>query len=130
MEESKVGKLQTLAGSYSILRLNPEAVVPNWVLQCSFYSITKTDDEVSILCRSNEIQAGDFKREDQWRGFRFAGTLDFSMTGVLNSITAPLALAKISLFALSTYDTDYIFIKEAQFQKALEILKQHHFEMI
>jgi uncharacterized protein len=83
-----------------------------------FYSVTKTADEVSLVCREGSIPAG-FPVEKYFRLLKVEGPLDFSLTGVLSSLLKPLADAAIPVFTISTYDTDYIMVKEAQLEQAL-----------
>ena len=82
----------------------------------------KTDEECSLVCETTRVPANVRVREDGWRAFRVEGTLDFSMVGVLAGISALLAERGISIFAVSTYNTDYILVREAQFSPALEVL--------
>lgn len=89
-----------------------------------FWFYAKTDQEVSILCPSAEIPQDATSYEHHWRGFRVSGQLEFSLVGILSKIAGALAEAKISIFAVSTFDTDYIFIKkenQALAQKTLEL---------
>lgn len=98
--------LQELPGTYSVCRLGPDAPAPS-----RFFSVTRTAEELSVVCHKEDIPAG-ARADHGWRCFRVAGTLDFSLTGVLASLAAPLAEAGVSLFALSTFDTDYILVKD------------------
>ena len=82
--------------------------------------VSRTDEEISLLCRTEKTPKETLKREDGWRGFRVCGTLDFSLVGIMARISGALAEAGIPLFAISTYNTDYIFVKEEQFEQAME----------
>lgn len=84
-----------------------------------------TDTENSLVCRTEDVPINTFAREDGWRCFRIQGELAFSLTGILAGIAAVLAEYDISLFAVSTYNTDYVFIKEAVFEKSLDALRQN-----
>ena len=86
------------------------------------YFIGRTDEELSLVCRSEEVPAGVTEREDGWRGFRIRGRLDFSAVGILAALTGVLAGRGIGLFAVSTFNTDYILVKERDFARALEAL--------
>lgn len=88
-----------------------------------FYFIGKTDDEISLVCRTECTPADAAAREDGWRGFRVAGTLDFSLTGILSGISAVLAENGIGIFAVSTYDTDYILVKAGNLDRAVKALR-------
>lgn len=88
----------------------------------------RTDDENSLVCRTKDVPVNTIEREDGWRAFRIEGILDFSLIGILAEISSLLAENKIGIFAVSTYNTDYIFTKEESFQKAVEVLKESGFE--
>jgi uncharacterized protein len=119
--------LRELPGFFSVLSLPPTEPVPNWVNKSAFYWIGKTKDELSIVCDSKVIPPDDFKREDNWKCLMVLGPLDFSLTGVLASIAQPLAEAKISIFAISTFETDYILLKADTFSLGKDVLKQAGF---
>jgi hypothetical protein len=85
--------------------------------------IGHTDSELSLVCQTNKTPANTVAREDGWRAMRIAGTLDFSLTGILSGIATVLADAKIGIFAVSTYDTDYILVKQENLDRAVEALK-------
>lgn len=87
----------------------------------SFVSTTRTAEELSIVCPQIQVPAV-MKRKEGWRCLKVRGPLDFSLTGILASLTTPLAKAGISVFAISTYDTDYLLVKEENLEKAIEIL--------
>lgn len=92
--------------------------------------IGKTDEEKSLVCITSDVPSNVTHRDDGWKGFRFQGILDFSLIGILSKIAALLAENSISIFAISTYNTDYVFIKEENFQKALDILKHSGYEIV
>jgi hypothetical protein len=107
----------------AVCQLPPHIPVPAWALgQAAFCSITRTSEELSIVCPEG-IVPGDVKREEGWRAFKVEGPLDFALTGVLASLATPLAQAGISLFALSTYNTDYILVKDAKVAGATKVLQ-------
>ena len=87
-----------------------------------FYFIGKTDEELSLVCKTEEAPENTIERDDGWRGFRIQGVLDFSLIGILSKISGILAENKIGIFAVSTYNTDYILVKEENFGRALEVL--------
>ncbi len=89
-----------------------------------FYFFSKTDEEISLVCPSDFAPNQYIEKEDGWRGFRIQGALDFSLIGILSSIATILAEEKISIFAVSTYRTDYIFIKENHLSQAVLALKK------
>lgn len=88
-----------------------------------FYFIGKTDQEISLVCRTEDTPEHTTAREDGWKAFRIQGILDFSLIGILSKISAVLAQNQIGIFAVSTYNTDYILVRSGQFQKALDALK-------
>lgn len=107
----------------TVVRLDCSCEIPFWVLKSScFFSITKTEDELSIVCSAEMVPQHIQKIETGWRALKVAGPLDFGLTGVLSSLASPLAQAKISIFTISTFDTDYILIKEENLEKAMTVL--------
>lgn len=118
--------LELLPGAFAICRLPPDTAVPEWTngsLTPGFVSITRTPDELSIVCPEAHVPPGITNSTD-WRALRVAGTLDFALTGILAAIAAPLATAGVSIFALSTYDTDYLLIPQRQLAEATAALEQ------
>ena len=87
-----------------------------------FYFIGKTDEEISLVCKTEDTPSRTVERDDGWKGFRIQGTLDFSLIGILSKLSGILADHKIGIFAVSTYNTDYILVKEENFARALKIL--------
>ncbi len=113
--------LSILDGAFAICRLDAGARLPEWAMAGDFFSITRTPDEISIMCAQDEAPEG-IRCERDWRCFRVEGPLDFSLTGILNSLTAPLAAAGVSIFAISTYDTDYLLVEEKDLERTIETL--------
>jgi hypothetical protein len=103
-------QLEILDLELSVCRLAPKDPIPGWAVRSSFFSISKSYDELSIVCESALIPP-DVRSENGWRALKVKGPLDFSLTGILASIAVPLADRKISLFAVSTFDTDYVLVK-------------------
>ena len=91
-------------------------------MTAELYFIGKTDEELSLVCKTEDTPAKTLERDDGWRGFRIGGTLDFSLIGILSKLSGILAEHKIGIFAVSTYNTDYILVKEENFEKALKVL--------
>lgn len=89
-----------------------------------FYFIGKTDEEISLVCVTEDAPTNAIEREDGWRGFRIQGVLDFSLIGILSRISGILAENKIGIFAVSTFNTDYILVKEKDFERALDVLRR------
>lgn len=98
--------------NYSFVNLNSE-----------YTFIGKTDEENSLVCMTNEVPENTIRRDDGWQAFRIQGVLDFSLIGILAKIATILADNEFSIFAISTYNTDYVLIKKEKYQKALEVLQ-------
>lgn len=113
--------LALLPGTFAVVRLAAGAGVPAWALEGAVTSITRTPDELSIVCDAAAVP-GDARAERGWRAIRVAGTIDFALTGILASVLAPLAAAQVSIFAVSTFDTDYVLVREAALERALAAL--------
>ncbi len=118
-------RLIPLEERYVICRLSGQAWSPSVPARASLYSVTRTPDEVSIVCSENEIP-DEARVDGYWRVFKIDGPISFSMVGVLNSVLKPLAEAHVSIFAISTFDTDYVLVKEEQWLIALQVLRHHH----
>ncbi|MBO6149466.1 MAG: ACT domain-containing protein [Lachnospiraceae bacterium] len=91
-------------------------------LSKGFYFIGKTDEEISLVCITEDTPDSTIERDDGWRGFRIQGMLDFSLIGILSKLCMILADNEIGIFAVSTYNTDYILVKEANYERALAVL--------
>ena len=95
-----------------------------------FYFIGKTDEEISLVCRTEEVPKNTIERDDGWRGFRIQGVLDFSLIGILSELSGILANNKIGIFEVSTFNTDYILVKKESFNKALEVLRSAGYKFV
>lgn len=95
-----------------------------------FYFIGKTDEELSLVCRTEDTPKNTTDRDDGWKGFRIQGILDFSLIGILSKISSILAENKIGIFAVSTFNTDYILVKSENFDRALSILFDSGYKII
>lgn len=107
---------------YAICKLKPAAKVPDWAADESFCCVTRTESELSVVCPERQLPRGTHAERDR-RLLRVEGKLAFSLTGVLASITAPLGDAQISVFAISTYDTDYVLVRDAELNRAIQALE-------
>lgn len=114
---------------YVVCRLNCNEKIPTWINTENFYSITKTEDELSIVCLEENISEN-IKCEKDWRVFKILGPLDFSLVGILSKISTLLAENDISIFAISTYDTDYILVKGKDVEKTVKILTDNGHNVI
>lgn len=99
-------------------------------LSKDFYFIGKTDEEFSLVCPTEDTPEETTERDDGWKGFRIQGVLDFSLIGILSKISGILADNKIGIFAVSTYNTDYVLVKEENFDKAMQVLSEAGYEVI
>lgn len=112
--------VSALKDRMAVCRLAPDAPVPDWA-RGEFVSVTRTADELSVVCAEAGVPR-DVTAERGWRGLKVQGPLDFGLVGVLASLLAPLAEADIPVFVVSTYDTDYILVREADLGRAVEVL--------
>lgn len=112
-----------LPGRFSVCKLRTGAI-PAWALTGSFYSITRSAAELSIVCLEEYVPAG-IQAEHGWRALQVQGPLDFALIGILARIAGVLAQAGISIFAISTYDTDTILVKDEALQEAAAALRQN-----
>jgi hypothetical protein len=115
-------KMRLLEGFYGVCRLGVVEPIPQWAYQGDFFSITKTQDELSVVCLQNNIPS-DIKFEGEWKILKVEGPLDFSLVGILAAISSTLAEVCISIFAVSTYDTDYILVKDKNIETAITALE-------
>ena len=113
--------LVVVPGALAVCRLPAGSALPSWAAGGSLVSVTQTADETSVVCDASLVPT-DVPAESGWRAIKVAGPLDFGLTGVLLSIARPLADAGVSVFALSTYDTDYVLVKEPALATAVAAL--------
>jgi hypothetical protein len=113
--------LRVLPEGFGVVRLAPTAGVPEWALRGELSSVTRTEDELSLICRQDLIPP-DFSAMRDFYALKVQGPLAFSEVGVLDSLAHPLAIAGISIFALSTFDTDYILVSRIDLAKACSAL--------
>jgi len=114
-------RLRLLAERFAVCRLAPEDEVPAGLDESTLLSVTRTATELSIVCRESPEVPGQV--EPGWRCLVVDGTLEFDQVGILASLAKPLAAAGISIFAISTYDTDYLLVKEEKLDLAIESLR-------
>jgi len=120
MQKTKL-TLSVLPEKLGICHLDKNSDIPDWAEKISFCSITRTKDELSIVCPQDKIPAGVLV-EKNWRAFKVEGPLGFELTGIVSSLSAPLAEEEISIFYISTYETDYLLVEEKNLAKAKKIL--------
>ena len=119
-------ELKTLPYRFTVCKLMSVGDLPSDV---DFCFTAKTDEEISLVCKTEDVPEKTLVRDDGWKGFRIEGVLDFSLIGILSKISAILAENKVGIFAVSTYNTDYIFVKEENFNKAINALKGNGYDV-
>lgn len=115
--------ISVLAERFLVCQLPPESPVPAWALQRTFFSVVRTDDELSIVADEDTAIPEKAACERGWRALKIEGKLDFALTGVLASVLDPLAAAKIGIFAISTFNTDYVLVKQEALAPAVAVLR-------
>src|SRR6266478_3490834 len=116
-------ELSLLPGSFAISRLSADSPIPAWATQGSFFSVTRTGDELSIVTELSRVPAN-VRSQSGWRVLKVHGPFALSEIGVLSALAAPLADAKISLFAISTFDTDYLLVASETLSAAMAALER------
>ena len=116
-------KLHTLDELYAIVRLEPDAELPDWVRGGHFWSATRSDSELSIVCCEEDVPT-DASAERGWCALELAGPLDFSLTGVVAALVTPLAEAEVPIFVISTFETDYLFVRERDLERSVDALAE------
>ena len=125
----KILTLRLLEDRFCVCKLNKDETIPEWAYKGQFYSITRTQDELSIVCEQTNTPSG-IQCEKDWTILKIEGVLDFSLVGILSAISTILAENKISIFAISTFDTDYILIKYVDVETAVRVLTAENYEII
>lgn len=120
-------RLEKIQQEFSICKIKDISAVP-W--EDTFCFVGKTDEELSLVCSLPYVPAETLEREDGWRAFRIQGVLDFSLVGILSKITTILAEHEIGIFAVSTYNTDYVLTKSEQYAKALKLLAEAGYTIV
>jgi uncharacterized protein len=121
--EGRALTLELLAGSYAVVRLDAAEPVPAWAGGAPFVSVTRTEAELSVVCPQGAVPTG-VRAEPGWRCLRVQGPLGFGMTGVLASLAGPLASSGVSIFVVSTYDTDYLMVQERDLDRGVDALER------
>jgi hypothetical protein len=116
-------RLATLPGPLAVCRLAADEAFPPWLPTRGFLSVTRTAHELSIVCSADAVPAG-VRCEGGWRALAVDGPLDFGLTGILASIATPLAETGISIFAISTFDTDYVLVQAERLDDATDTLRR------
>ena len=114
--------LDLVPGSYAICRLAPGDSLPPWVVNGTFFSVTRTPTELSVVCDVASVPS-DVKADAPWSALAVRGPLNLNMTGVLPALATPLATAGISIFVVSTFDTDYLLVRSQDTDRAVRVLR-------
>jgi hypothetical protein len=115
-------KLRLLADTFAVHRMNPQMAVPAAVFESTPHFIAQTEEELSIVCKDNVFVQSE-RCESDWACFQVIGPLDFTLVGIIARISQTLASERISIFVISTFDTDYILVKNADLDRALRVLR-------
>ena len=111
-----------LPQTFAICRLGPDETIPSWLLALGMWSATRTHDELSLVLPQDQVPA-EWQAERGWRCLQVRGPLDFGLIGVIASLTAVLAASDVAVFIVSTFDTDYVFVREGELSKAVHALR-------
>jgi hypothetical protein len=123
--------LTILKDIYAIYRFDRNSEVPEWIESSDFYSFTRTRDEISIVCKQSDIKPPDKVIFDRnWKIIKVRGPLSLSLTGIIADIAGILGKSKIPVFTISTYDTDYILVKEENLDNAITTLKNNSYKIL
>ena len=125
--EDNLMEIKKLNQDFSVCKVMDYSLVN---LNAEYSFIGKTDEEKSLVCVTSDVPPNVIERDDGWKGFRIQGILDFSLIGILSKIAEILAKNSISIFVISTYNTDYVLIKKENYQKALDILEHSGYEIV
>jgi len=120
MDQKKL-TLSILEGRFGICRLEKDSEIPSWAHGSNFFSIARTPEELSVVCQESSIPT-DIRAEKNWSCLKIEGPLDFGLTGILSGLSRVLAECRISIFVVSTYDTDYILVREKDLGSAVKAL--------
>ncbi|MBC8043248.1 MAG: ACT domain-containing protein [Rhizobacter sp.] len=122
-------KLSILPEPFAVSVAASGAAIPAWAMQGGFMSVTRTPDELSIVCAEKFVPP-DAVCERDWRALKVEGILDFALTGVMAALTVPLAEAKISVSVLSTFNTDYVLVKSEKLADTVQTLRRNGYDIL
>lgn len=126
-DETPAGSLTlaVLDGELAVARLAPDAPVPGWLPVTGFTTVSRTADELSVLCDAEAVPdlGADVPVERGWGALKLEGPFAFTLTGILAAVLVPLAEAGVGIFAISTFDTDYVLVKQDQLDAAVQVLR-------
>ena len=122
--------VKVLPNKYLICRFQHDTVLPEWIYSQGFNSITKTKDEISVVTLQSDFIPKDIPCNIDWRILEVVGPLDFSLTGVIAGIAVILSEKKIPIFVISTYDTDYLLVKEKYLYASIKLLRANNYTIL
>ena len=122
-------KLVVLRERLAVCRLDVKAPIPEWATGEAFLSISRTPDELSVVCEDRFVPDG-IRASRGWQGFKIEGPLDLDLVGILVSVAVPLAQSNIGILPIATYETDYVFVKDRQLNDAIKALRFAGFEVV
>jgi hypothetical protein len=117
---------EVLEANYAIYRFGNGSVLPDWIYSSGFYSITKTKDEISVVAAQNDLISSEIACNKGWRIIRIEGQLDFSLVGIIADISAIFKRKNLSIFTISTYNTDYFLVKQKDLETGIEALIENN----
>jgi hypothetical protein len=129
MQERQRLKFRVLPADYAVVRLAADAAIPGWAIEGDFTSITRTLEELSIVCPTINLPSN-VESQYRWIRLKIEGPFPFSLTGVLVSFIQPLSDNAIPIFAISTFDTDYVLIQEDFQTRAVDVLTRAGHELL
>ncbi len=121
-------RLSVLEHRLTVCRLEPDSEVPAWATGAPVFCVTRTADELSVVCPEEHVPAG-VTCERGWRALKFEGPLEFGLTGVLASVAVPLAESQVGILAIATYETDYVLVQESRLDLAARALRERGHEV-
>lgn len=120
-------EIKKINENFSICKINDISKVD---FNDEYCFIGKTDEEISLVCSTKKVPSETVERDDNWKAFRIQGILDFSLIGILSKISTLLAEKKIGIFAISTFNTDYILVKEENYENSLKVLSENGYKIV
>lgn len=121
--------LHALPNHLAVCQLAGDSVQPDWHSSSSFWAVIRTPDELTVVCDEDKVPTG-LRVEPGWRAFKVAGTLDFELVGILSGLLTVLAQAQVSVFTLSTFDTDYVLVKDTMLETAASCLRAEGYTVV
>ena len=115
--------LSLLEGRFAVVQLGPKSPVPAWALEGEFFTVSRSSEELSIVCLESNVPDG-LPLERDWACLKLQGPFEFSLTGILLTVLEPLAKAQVGIFAISTFNTDYVLVKNDSLETAIAALEQ------